>query len=54
MNADKFTEEELEMLLEALWKSGKRTDEARELYHKIQQAIVDVFQYDRREDGDTF
>lgn len=42
MNADKFTEEELEMLLDALWKSGKRTDDAQELYHKIQDAIVDM------------
>lgn len=54
MDAYKFTEEELEMMLDALWKSDKRTDDAQELYHKIQQALVDIYRYDKRESEETF
>lgn len=41
MSDNEYTIDELETLLELIWKSGSRTEETRELYHKTQQMIID-------------
>lgn len=46
MKQEEYTIEELEKLLELIWKSGDRSIDVQELYHKTQQILFDELKRD--------